>query len=367
MSAPRARVLFLVPSLIGGGAQRVFSTLLQHLDRERFEIHLAVLQSAGPYMKDVPQDVTVHNLHVARMRYSLPAVIRIVRKLRPRTVICTLIYMNIVLLAAKPFLPKGIRIVIRESTMPGVFLREESKWPRLWEWAVRRLYRKADKVVCLSDAMAQELAENFGVPPERLARIYNPLDFEKVRKSADLGENPFCGPGPNLVTAGRLSREKGFDLLLQAMPTVISVLPKAKLLVLGEGPMQEELENQAKKLGLEGSVHLAGFQGNPWRYFRHADVFVMPSRYEGMPNALVEALAVGAQAVAADCPGAAREIEGCEGRLVLAATEDPVALAKAILYSCGRAMAAGHVWPEAESALRKFSLKEVVNQYAELL
>src|SRR5215469_14212454 len=176
MSAPRTRVLFLVPSLIGGGAQRVFSILLQHLDRQRFEIHLAVLQSTGPYMKDVPEDVTVHNLNVSRMRYSLPAVVRIVRKLRPRTVVCTLIYMNIVLLAARPFLPKGTRIVIRESTMPGIFLREESRWPRLWGWVVRRLYRKADKVVCLSDAMSKELAENFGVPRERLARIYNPLD-----------------------------------------------------------------------------------------------------------------------------------------------------------------------------------------------
>jgi glycosyltransferase involved in cell wall biosynthesis len=275
--------------------------------------------------------------------------------------------MNIVLLAAKPFLPKGTRIVIRESTMPGIFLRQESNWPRLWGWIVRWLYRKADKVVCLSDAMAKELAEEFEVPRELLARIYNPLDFDKVRKLADTGGNPYCGLGPNLVTAGRLSREKGFDLLLQAMPTVVSVLPKAKLLVLGEGPMQEELEKQAKKLGLDGSVHLAGFQENPWRYFKHADVFVMPSRYEGMPNALLEALAVGAQAVAADCPGAVREIQGCEGRLVLAATEDPVALAKAILYSCGRAMAAGHTWPEAESVLRKFSLKQIVNQYAELL
>src|SRR5713101_6540189 len=151
MNAERRRVLLLVPSLIHGGAQRVISTLLRHLDRERFEVHLALLEAKGVYLADVPDDVIVHDLKVGRVRYSLPSIVKLVWKVRPRTVLSTLVYLNLALLLARPLLPRRTRVVVRESTAPAAFLSQETRHPRLWEWMIRRLYRKADKVVCLSD------------------------------------------------------------------------------------------------------------------------------------------------------------------------------------------------------------------------
>src|SRR5260370_38299311 len=102
MSLGRKKILLLIPSLAGGGAERVFSILLHHLDRTRFELHLAVLQTKGAYMADIPRDVTVHDLKVFRVRYALPSIARLVWRLRPQTVLSTLGHLNLALILCHP-------------------------------------------------------------------------------------------------------------------------------------------------------------------------------------------------------------------------------------------------------------------------
>src|SRR5947199_2376109 len=107
MTAERKRVLFLVPSLIGGGAQRVFSILLRHLDRSRFELHLAMMQATGTYLKDIPRDVAIHDLNISRVRYAAPGIVRTIWKIRPHTVLSTLGHLNLILMAVKSLLPRS--------------------------------------------------------------------------------------------------------------------------------------------------------------------------------------------------------------------------------------------------------------------
>ncbi len=365
MSAAKKRILFLVPSLIPGGAQRVFSTLLRHLDRNRFEIHLALLEAKGAYLGDVPGDVVVHDLQVGRMRYALPSIVKIVWKVRPATIFSTLAYLNLTLLMARPLLPAKTRIVVRESTTPSVFLKEETRHPHVWEWSYRHFYRKADAVVCLSDSMVIELADRYAVPRARLVRIYNPVDAASLNQLALTRANPFHGTGLKLVTAGRLSREKGTDVLLDAMPTVLRNFPETQLIILGDGPLETELKEQARRLGLASAVRFAGFQQNPWPYLKHADFLIMPSRYEGLPNAALEALALGTPVIATDCPGAIREIQACDDRVVLAASEDPAALADAII-SAARSCAVSSKENDCSRRLAEFDLQQVVGEYSRL-
>ena len=242
MMTNRKRVLFLVPSFIAGGAQRVFLTLLRHLDRDRFEIHLAVLEAKGEYLADLPKDIIFHDLKVSRMRYAAPKLAKVIRKVKPDTVLSTLAYLNFTVLVIKPFLPRNTRILVRESINPAPFLAAETKFPKLWKFLYRFFYRKADKVICLSDDMGEELANHFDVPREKLVRIYNPVDFERVHRMAAIDGNPFVGPGPFLVAAARLERQKGLDLLLEAMPAVVRQFPHVNLYVLGDGPLRAELQ-----------------------------------------------------------------------------------------------------------------------------
>jgi glycosyltransferase involved in cell wall biosynthesis len=366
-SKKRKKVLFCIPSLEGGGAERVFATLLRQLDRDCFELHLALLQAKGDYLADIPKDVCIHELSVSRVRYSPPSILKLVWQLRPDTILSTLSHLNIALVMTKPFLPRSTRLLIRQAVIASTYLLEETKHPRLWAWLYRHFYKRADKVVCLSEAMINDMVERLNVPAEKLVRIYNPVDLERLRELADTGTNPYREPGPNLVAAGRLSRQKGFDVLLDAMPTVLEHLPNARLTILGEGPLRAELTEQVQRLNLTGMVRLPGFQQNPWPYLRHASLFVFPSRYEGLPNVLLEALALGTYVVATNCPGAIREVQECDDRMVLVPPEDPDALANAIVSTCQRPKIDGEYAERTSGRLSKFELQRIVREYSALL
>jgi glycosyltransferase involved in cell wall biosynthesis len=358
------RVLFLLPSLRGGGAERVFSVLLQHLDRRSVEPHLALLQVEGSYLQDIPSDVPIHQLNVSRARYALPAIVRLVRRIKPRTVLSTLGQTNIALILSAPLFPRGTRIVLREASFPSLNLAD-SGHPRLWG-KLYRLYRRADKVICLSDSLVDEMAQQFNVPKEKLVRIYNPVDFDRVRKLARCGTSPYSGSGPHLVAAGRLSREKGFDLLLAAMPVVLTRFPQASLTILGQGPLAIDLAAQAQRLGISEAVRLAGFQQNPWLYLKHANVFVLPSRYEGLPCVLLEALALATPVVVTDCSRAIAELRASYPRLVLVPPEAPEALAEAIISVCS-AVAAGGYQEDSSLAISKFGIAQIAREYTDIL
>ncbi len=359
MTAQRRKVLFLIPSLEGGGAERVFSMLLRHLDRSRFEPHLAVLQAEGAYLRDIPQDIVVYNLNVSRVRYALPRILRLIWKLRPQTLLSTLRHLNLALILAKPFFPPGTRLLVREAAIVSTVLQEERAHPGFWAWLYRHLYGRADVVVCLSDSMVEDLVVNFRVPREKLVRIYNPVDIERVRQLGAIGENPYSGTGPHLVAAGRLCRQKGFDVLLEAMPLVLENLPGAQLAILGEGP-------QAQRLGLNDKVRFLGFRQNPWPFLKHADLFVLPSRYEGLSNVLLEVLALGTPVVASDCPSGIQEIQACDDGIAMVPVDNSGALALAIIASCRGPKAPGDRRAKDLSMLDKFDLHQVVAEYSKL-
>jgi glycosyltransferase involved in cell wall biosynthesis len=333
MASERRRVLFLVPSFAGGGggAERIVATLLSHLDGARFDLHLAIAQERSSFWQHIPANVPVHELQLSRMRYALPSIVRLAWRLRPQVIMSTVVYLNVLLLLARPFLPRRTRILVEEVTAASAFVRQDSQRPRLWTWLYRRLYPKADMIICLSEFIKNDLITNFGVPPEKLARIYGPIEVDRLRQLAN-SENPYGGTKrPTVVAAGRFSREKGFDVLLEAAAAIAGAIPNLRLVILGEGPLQRELKEQAGRLGLDEQVSFAGFQENPWTYFRHADVFIMPSRYEGLGIAVLETLAVGTAVIATDCPGGIREIQERTGGVTLVPAENPAALAQAVI------------------------------------
>jgi glycosyltransferase involved in cell wall biosynthesis len=366
MNAERRRVLFVIPGLQGGGAQRFVSTLLRHLDRGCIDPHLAVLEAKEDLKQFLPPDVVVHNLKSSRIRYALPAIVRLVRKINPGVVLSTLSAANLALILGRAWFPSGTRVLVREASLASVALKDQRN-PLLWEWLYRRCYKRADAVICSSDSMAEDLVTHFGVPRTKVVRIYNPIDVKMVRDMADRGGNPFVGAGPHLVAAARLSREKGLDILLAAMPAVLACHPGAQLTVLGEGPLWNELRDQADKLNLTQVVHFLGFQRNPWSYLRHADLFVLPSRYEGLPNVLLEALALGTPVVAADCPGAIREVHPLSQGMTLVPPENPAALARSIIEFCRAPRQSRSLREPFDASLDRFDLKNIVDEYCVLL
>lgn len=306
--ARKYRVLFLLPLLAGGGAERVSITLLRGLDRDAFDLHLGLACGGNAYRDMIPPDVSVHDLSASHVRSALPGLRRLIRAIRPDTVFSTLDHMNLAVMLLRPSLPSSIRFVIRPSNT----LFESCKlfrWPSLIMFLYKRLYPRADCIVCQSDFMRDEMRQLLGVSA-RARRIYNPVDATAVREQAGRGGNPFAGlgPGPHVVTAGRLVRSKGIDGIIARLPGWLKTHPGLRLWILGEGDEEHALRQQARRLDVLDRIHFPGFQANPNRWFRHADLFVLASHYEGLPNVLLEALAAGCPAVATASAGGVPEV-----------------------------------------------------------
>ena len=359
----RRRVAFVLPNLRGGGAERVVVTLLRHLDRRRFQPHLILVDAVGPYLRELAADVAVHSLEARRVRHALLRLPRILTRLRPSVVVSTQGYMNFALLLARPLLPPT-RLVVREVI--GERYLEGSRFRTTYYRCYLRLVRRADRIVTQSDAAAGEMRARVRARPGQVIRLYNPVDAGEVARRGRTALSPFDRPGPNIVAAGRLSHQKGFDLLLEALAQAVATGVSGSLTVLGEGPDRAALMARAQALGLEAAVRFAGFQDNPYAYFANADVFVLSSRYEGLPNVVLEALACGCPVVAFDCPHGVREIIRHDVNGLLVPPEDVGGLRDALIRLLGSAAERARLRSQIAPTIAPFAVDEILRGWEAL-
>lgn len=166
----------------------------------------------------------------------------------------------------------------------------------------------SDCIVAVSRMAALDLHQNYHVPQEKIRVIYNSVDPARLSYDCDKNAPWLQSDGPLIVTMGRLHGQKGHWHILRAMKEVVKEHPDAKLLILGDGEYKERLEALAQQLGIEKNVFLPGYVVSPHGFVRRADLFVLTSLYEGMPNAMLEAMACGIPVISTDCPSGPREI-----------------------------------------------------------
>lgn len=323
------KVLFVTASMAGGGAERVFATLLAHLDRQRFSPHLALLRRRGDLLADIPSDVPLYELGGSRLPQAAAPLWRLLGRLRPEVVCSTLTHVNVLVGCVRRFLSFETRLILRETNLPSHNLQRQVA-PGLMRRLYPFAYRQADAVICQGEFMKQDVAR-WGVPENRLVTLSNPLDIQSVQRKAREGADPFAPGTLRLVAGARLSWEKGLDLLLDAVERVCRKRDDVHLYLLGSGPEEQALRRQAERAGIADRVHFAGFVDNPYPYFAHADLFVLSSRFEPFSNAVAEALACGTPVLTVDCPGDTPGLirEGVNGWHVPA--EDADAMARRIL------------------------------------
>jgi glycosyltransferase involved in cell wall biosynthesis len=327
----KTRVLCLTTALGGGGAEMHLLRLMNALDRERFEVSLAVTRTGGSYEPFLAPDVETEVLPGRSLR-ALLALGVLLRRRRPDIVYSCLDLPNCLAVLATRAWPRRPGLVLSVQLSPLVLYGPKTPWRgRVLGGLIRLLYGRADVLVYPSRGLAHE------VSPVLLATRSLPIVIpnagwdERVVTPAQAATVDGLADDRRLVVAcGRLVAQKGFDHLIRAFADVAAAVP-ADLWILGEGEQRTELEALVGQLGLNGSVHLPGFQPDPFSWMRAADVFVLSSRFEGFGNVIVEAMAAGTAVVATACPHGPEEIleAGVSGLLV--EPGDEPALAQAIL------------------------------------
>lgn len=330
VSDQKPSVLFVLPSLQGGGAERVATTLLRHLDPARFTLALAILDGTNPvFARDLPSDIEVIDLGCRRVRYAPVSLLRLIWQRRPTVVFSMMGHLNLMLALLKPLLPGGVRLFARETNALSAMLEAEPGG-EMWRLGYRWLYRRLDNIVSQSESNALELVRDFHVAPGRVRVIRNPLDIERIGQLAaePLDEEPWGRHDLPLVAAGRLAHVKGFDILLEAIALLGN--PRVHLTILGEGPLRGDLELLAEDLGIAHQVRFLGFQPNPYKYFARAGAVVLSSRFENFPNVVLEALACGVPVIATPAEGGIHEMAEQESNVILADAVSARSLATAL-------------------------------------
>jgi len=357
------QVAFFLPSLRGGGAERVMLNLARGFSERGLQVDLVLAKAEGPYLKEVPPEVRVVDLKAKRVLYSLPGLVRYLRKEMPDAMLSTLNHANIIALWARRM--SGVPFVLAVREAAAMRDANPSKLrERLMPFLMRLFYSWADVVIANSNGVAEDLINICRVPAEKVRVIYNPVVTpELFARAEEPLDHPWFRPGelPVILGVGRLTKQKDFPTLIRAFALVRKERP-ARLMILGEGEERPRLEALVRELDLEEHVALPGFVDNPYKYMKRAAVFVLSSRREGLPNALIEALALGTPLVSTDCPsGPAEILEGGRwGGLV--PVGDMEALANAITAALNDKKC-----PDVSSRIKKFCWNQIVQEYLKVL
>jgi glycosyltransferase involved in cell wall biosynthesis len=354
----------VIPTLTSGGAERVAVTVLSALNADRFERTLYLFSDADAvYLDRLAPEVRVVVARKRRWLARMWELSQFLHDTRPDIVMPFLSYFITAMAAA---LSGGHgRVIFNQGTPTSGFLDDaDFAWRRPLRRAVfalmtRLFYGRADAVVVTSRGVADDLGRRFGVPPEKLIVLHNPVDVDAIRQAsaASVDER---GDGPVVVAVGRLAGVKNYPLLIDALTRLADV----RAWIVGEGPDHDALQRLCEARGVSARVRFHGFQPNPWRYISAGDVFVLTSIYEGFGNVVVEAMACGTPVVATRSPGTVELIEHERTGLLVEATAD--AVAAAIRSLLGNDALRARLVAGALASVQQYATAAVAQRYEQL-
>lgn len=309
----KKRLSFLIPSLAGGGAERVVSTLVNNL-YEEYDITLVLMNDTIVY--DIPNNIEL--LFLEKVNYSENSFIKIFKipflgwkysKIcQQQEIDISISFMyrpNFISVFAKLFWKKS-KFFISERSTPSMTYKGNTLSSRIGIFLIRTLYKYADLIIPNSKGSKIDLMKNFHIDEKQICVIENPFDLEKIEKQSQEPLEYNCENKTIFIMVGRLEKVKEHSLVIKAFSQLKS--ENSELWIVGEGPLKEELELLVSNLELQEKIKFIGFTSNPFKFMRNASCLVLSSSREGFPNVLIEAMTCGVPIISTDCYNGPREI-----------------------------------------------------------
>lgn len=365
--ADAARPLAVFISFSGsGGVERMVMSLVRGFVDAGRRVDLVLVRDEGPHLDRLPPEIRVVRLGVRHTLLAVPALARYLRRTRPAALLAAKDRAGRTAVLARALAGTGTRLVLRLGTNLSTAMAGKPA-PQRWlrYWPIRRLYPRIDRIVAVSEGVADDTAAIARIPRERISVIRNPvITPELPALAAEPCPHPWLagGASPVILGAGRLERQKDFPTLMRAFALLRRERP-CRLVILGDGGAREGLTALAAELGISEDLQMPGFQANPFRWMARADLFVLSSAWEGSPNVLTEAMALGTPVVATDCPSGPREVlaAGRFGPLV------PVGDAPALARAMAATLAAPLPREVLRAAVAEYNRAESARRYLAVL
>ncbi len=365
----KKKLSIFLPGLYGGGAERILLNLAEGFLNRGVLVDIVLAQNEGAFAKQIPFKARLVPLRDSmrsshRTITALPALVRYLKRERP-DVMLTALHGNIIAVWAKLLSRTNTKLVLSEHNTFSMITKNMPAW---WKWLntllVRLFYPKADEIVAVSQGVADDLAAAVKIDRRKIKVIYNPVINDTLFTKANrFPLHPWFEGNhlPIVIAIGRLTKQKDFPTLLEAFHSVVENVD-ARLIILGEGEDRVSLLQRVQDLNLKEKVSLPGFVDNPYAFLSHSTVFVLSSRWEGLPTVLVEAMACGIPVISTDCPSGPREIlkDGKYGRLI--PVGDPSALSSAIMDGLR-----GKIPHAPAEGWQEFTVKHTVDDYLSIL
>ena len=352
----KIKLLIFTPTLQCGGSEKFVSSLCNNINTEIFSVYLVVLDNTKAFYKIKNPAVEMIDLKEQRVLFSLFKLKNVIRNHQPDIIFTTANHLNLYFAILRRVFPKKIKFVARESSIVSINSRK-AKMPALYNWLVKKYYNRFDFIICQSTYMQQDLTCNYNISSGKTAVIYNAVDIVLHNTSA---VNTTAVKKNKFISVARLSEEKGIERLIHAVGLLSMPF---QFYIVGEGNKRNTLQNLINELQLQDKIFLSGEKEDPFKGMQDADLFLMGSYYEGFPNVLLEAGALGIPIIAFNAPGGITEIISAENG-VLVDDNDILGFAAAIKLALATEFNRNRI---IENTQKQFSVKIIVPQIENLL
>jgi len=328
---PKDVLAVYLPTLGGGGAERVMVQIVNEFAERGGVAHLVVCNLTGPNQSEVNGNVKVTDLGQRRVLFSFFKLCKFLRDHKPNVLLSALSHANLVAVLAALVTPCETRVVVSERSMPSRI--NSLKFRLIIVPLMRAFYRLADRIICVSESVAQDLISLIGVSDTQIDVIPNPIDKDAITAATKKPVIHRWLSDPNkkfILAVGRLVPDKDYPTLFKAVDIVRREIDVG-LYILGEGDSRLELNELISEMDLADHVEMAGFDPNPFNWMSACDLYVLSSTSEGFCNSLLQAVLCGAPVVSTDCGSGVREILACTDSSKIVPIRSPEMLAEAII------------------------------------